>query len=112
MWQRRRVGLPAVALRGVEVDMRRGADRVVGVERRLDRALAEKGAGDAGGDALAGHVGQFLVHQLRRVGAALADQAGVQPLFGDALELAEQMQLRVLAGVAPFGVEQPLASGG
>ena len=62
----------------------------------------------AGGDAVAGHVGQLLVHELRRIGAALADQAGVEPLLGDALELAEQIELGLLAGVAPLGVEQTL----
>ena len=48
----------------------------------------------------------FLIHELRRIGAALADEAGVEPLLGDALELTEQMELRLLAGVAPFRVEQ------
>ncbi len=61
-----------------------------------------------GGDPLAGHVGQLLVHELRRIGAALADEAGVEPLLGDALELAEQVELRLLAGVAPLRVEQAL----
>ena len=84
------------------------AGRVVGVEHGLDRALADERAGDAGGDALAGHVGELLVHELGRVGAALADQVGVEPLPGDALELAEEVQLGLLAGVAPLGVEQAL----
>ena len=70
--------------------------------------LADERARDAGGDPVAGHVGQLLVHELRRIGAALADEAGVEPLLGDALELAEQVQLRLLAGVAPLGVEQAL----
>ncbi|MEI2623700.1 MAG: hypothetical protein V9G23_07210 [Giesbergeria sp.] len=71
-------------------------------------------AGDGGGDLVAGHVGQLLVHQQRRVGVALADQVfGLpvithQPFLGDALELAEQVQLGVFAGVAPLGVEQAL----
>ena len=42
------------------------------------------------------------------IGAALADEAGVQPLLGDALELAEQVELRLLAGIAPLRVEQAL----
>ena len=63
-------------------------------------------AGDAGGDAVAGHVGQFLIHEQRGIGAAFADEAGVEPLLGDALELAEEVELRLLAGVAPFRVEQ------
>ena len=61
----------------------------------------------AGLDPLAGHVGDFLVDQLRRIGAADADQiAAVEPLARDALELAEQVQLRLFAGIAKFGVEQ------
>ncbi len=39
---------------------------------------------------------------------ALADEAGVEPLLGDALELTEQVELRLLAGIAPFRVEQAL----
>ena len=35
-----------------------------------------------------------------------ADKAGVQPLLGDALELTEEMKLRLFAGIAPLGVEQ------
>ena len=42
------------------------------------------------------------------IGAAFADEAGVEPLLGDALELAEQVELGLLAGIAPFGVEQAL----
>ena len=63
-------------------------------------------AGDGGGDALAGHVGQFLVHELRRVGAAFADEAGIEPLLGDPLELAEEVEFGFFAGIAPLGVEQ------
>ena len=70
--------------------------------------LPSQCAGNAGGNALAGHIGQFLVHQLGRIGAALADQAGIQPLLGDPLELAEQVQFGLFTGVAPFGVEQTL----
>ena len=69
-----------------------------------------KRARDAGGDALAGHVGQLLVFELGGIGAALANQIFVEPLLGDALELAEKMKLRVFARIAPFGVEQALRS--
>ena len=70
--------------------------------------LAHHGARDRGGDAFAGHVGQFLIHELRRVGAAFAHQAGIEPLLGDALELPEQVELGVFAGIAPLGVDQAL----
>ena len=57
-------------------------------------------------DALAGAVGQLQVAQLRRVGAAHADQVLLQPLFDDAFELPEQVQLGRLAGVAKTGEQQ------
>ncbi len=85
-----------------------GTGGIVRIEQGLDRALAFERPGDAGGDAVAGHVRQFLIHQLGGIRAALADEAGVEPLLGDALELAEQMELGLLAGVAPFRVEQAL----
>ena len=84
------------------------AGRVVGVEHRGDRSLAEVARHDAARDAGAGLVGQFLVHELGRVGAALADQVMVQPAAGDPLELAEQVQLRILVAVAPVFFQQGL----
>jgi hypothetical protein len=39
-------------------------------------------------------------------GAALADETGIEPLPGDALELAEEVQLRFFARIAPMGVEE------
>ena len=103
------LGLPAVGFRRVEADVPGRAGRVVGIEQRLDWAFAEELPGDGRGDAVAGHVGQFLVHELRRIGVAFADEAGVEPLLGDALELAEEVELRFLAGIAPFRVEQALS---
>ena len=81
---------------------------VVGIEQRLDGTCAFQRASDAGGDLVAGHVGEFLVHEDRRVGVTPADETRVKPLLGDALELAEEMETRRFAGVAPFGVEQAL----
>jgi hypothetical protein len=71
------------------------------VEQRLDRALPRNCAGDRRRDAVAGHVGQLLVHEQPGIGVALATQAGVEPLLGDALELTEEVQLRVAARIAP-----------
>ena len=85
-----------------------GAGRIVGIEQRLDGPLAEKLPRDGRGDAVAGHIGQFLIHEECGIGAAFAHEAGVEPLLGDALELTEQVKLRLLAGVAPFRVEQAL----
>ncbi len=69
--------------------------------------VARERLGDGGLDALAGHVGNFAIEELGGIGAAgAAEIAAVQPLARDALELAEQMELRLLAGVAVFGVEQ------
>ena len=86
--------------------MDRGTSRVVGVEQSLDGPLAHQGSGDGGGDALAGHIGQFLVHELRRISVAFADEIGIEPLLGDALELTEEVEFRLLAGIAPLGVQQ------
>src|SRR6266700_1851345 len=83
-----------------------GTGRVIRVEHGLNGSLAYKRTSNAGGNPFAGHVGQFLIHELRRVGAPFADQATIQPLFGDPLELAEEMEFGLLAGVTPFGVEQ------
>ena len=102
------IRLPAVRFRCIEVHMDGGASRIVGVEYGLDRSLAYQGANNACGNAFAGHVGQFLVHELSGVGAALTHQAGVEPLLSDTLELTEQMEFRFFAGVAPFGVQQTL----
>ena len=66
-------------------------------------------SGDGGSNSVAGHVGQFLIHEQRRVGVAFANQAAVQPLLGDALELAEEVKHRFLAWIAPFGIEQALS---
>ena len=79
-----------------------GADRVVGVEDGGDRALADVGAVDAGDDSLAGHVGEHLVAELGGIGTALADEAGIEPLAGDALELAEEVKPWLFTRVAPL----------
>ena len=70
--------------------------------------LAHQRVGDPGGDALAGHVGQLLVPELGRIRTTLADQTGIEPLPGDALELTEQVQPGRFIRVAPSGVEQAL----
>ena len=54
------------------------------------------------------HVREFLVHELRRIRVALADQAGIQPLPRDSFELAEKMKLGLFARVAPVLVKQSL----
>ena len=53
---------------------------------------------EAESEPLARHVRELLVHQQRRVRAALADEVVVQPLACDPLELPEQVKLRRLAG--------------
>ena len=70
--------------------------------------LPIQSTGNAGGNPFTGHVGQFLIHELGRIGAAFADQTGIEPLLGDPLELAEEMQFGLFAGIAPFGIEQAL----
>src|SRR6185437_28521 len=64
--------------------------------------------GDRGGDAVARHIRKLLVHEKRGMGVTLADETRIKPLLGDALELAEQVELWLLAGVAPFCVKQAM----
>ena len=102
-----RVGLPADLLRRDKVHVDGRAGRVVGVKDGADRPLSGELRDDASSDPLASHVGELLVAELRRVGSALADQMVIEPLTGDAFQLAEQVELRLLAGVAPLGFEEP-----
>src|SRR5258706_4659253 len=96
-----RIGLPAKLLRGSEANVRSGACWVVGVKNGDDRPRGHERARDAGADALARHVGQHFVFQLRRVSAALADKAFlVEPLAYDSLQLPEEVELRLTVGVA------------
>ena len=81
---------------------------VVRVEHGLYCLLAEECAVDAGGDPLTRHVGQALVHELRRVRPALADEVSIEPLARDALQLAEEMELGLVARVAPLCLQEPL----
>ena len=104
------LGLPVAAQHhpvDVESDVGGGPDGVVGVEHRLDGALAREGGRDGGGDLVAGHVRQLLVHELGRVGAALAHQMSLQPLAGDALELAEEVQRTCLKNQPKRGRPDP-----
>ena len=54
------------------------------------------------------HVRQLLIHKLCRIGVSLAHEVLIKPLPGDPLQLAEQVQLWLLARVAPLGLQQPL----
>jgi hypothetical protein len=79
---------------------------VVRIEQGFDRTVAQEVSGDGRSDTVRRHVSQHLVFQLRRIGAAFADEVAVQPLLGDALELAEQVQFRVLSRIAPLRHQQ------
>src|SRR3546814_33754 len=105
-FRRRSVRLPSIGLRGVEADMERRPGGVVRIQHGLDGLGASERARDAGDDALTGHVGQRLVFELCRIGAALADQARIQPLSCDTLELTEQVQLGGFTRVAVSGQDQ------
>ena len=63
----------------------------------------------AAGDAFASHVGQCLIHELRGKRTSFADKTAIKPLFGNALELSKEMQLRLIARIAPLCVEQPMS---
>ena len=102
------IGLPAAGFRCGEIHVHGGAGGIVGIKQSFDGPFAHQRIGDPGGDAFAGHVGQFLVPELGGIRATLADQTGIEPLFGDALELAEQMHLGFLVRVAPLRKKQAL----
>ena len=72
----------------------------------MDGLVRRVSARDGGGDLLAGDVGELTIEQLGRVCVALADQVVIEPLPGDRLQLSEQMELRLVAGVAPLRVQQ------
>src|SRR5262245_57790229 len=99
-------GLPSFSTGSGEANVRRGTGRIIRSQQGFYGPPAFGRAGDAGCDAVAGHVGQFLVHEKRRIGIALAYEARVEPLLGDALELAEEVQLRFLAWITPFGIKK------
>ena len=88
--------------------MDRRAGGIVGIEHRLNRAPAHVVRDDTSRDALTGHVGERQIHELRGVGAALADEVIVEPLACDPLELAEQVQLGFFSRIAPLRLQQPL----
>src|ERR1035437_2005971 len=66
------VRFPAGELRGVEFDMCGGTGGIVGIEDSLDGAGVHEAAGNGGGDAFTGHVGQFLIHELGGIRSTLA----------------------------------------
>src|SRR6185437_4185902 len=86
--------------------VRGAAGGVVRVEQRPDYPPLTGLRIDTGVDVLAGLVRELPVHQHGWIRIALADEAGVQPWLDDALELAEQVQLGLLARIAPLAVEQ------
>ena len=63
---------------------------------------------DAPADAFAGHVREFLVQELCRVGVPLAYEVVVQPLARDPFELTEEVEFRFLSRVTPLGLQQSL----
>ncbi len=102
------IGLPAIGFRGAEADVHGGAGGIVGIEDGHDGLAVHFGSGDGGGDAFAGHIGEGLVEKLGGVRAASADETGIEPLFGDALQVAEEIEAGFLAGLAPMLFEQAL----
>ena len=80
------IGLPAGFFRSGEIDVGGRTGRIVGVEDRLDRVLADKAERDRRFDPLRRHIGDFLVDQLRGICAARTLQAAAfEPLTRDAL---------------------------
>lgn len=82
----------------MEVDIRGRAHRVVGIEHRPHPSLAQD-AHDGGMDTCTGVVGDNRVEKLGRYGAAGADQVtAVEPIPGNAFEIAQKMQFGNLVG--------------
>ena len=99
------LGVPTVGFRGIETDVLGVAGGIVRIEQGLDGTGVGECLGDAGGDLVAGQIRELLIHEQGRIGVAFADEAGVQPFLGDALELAEEVKLGLLSRVAPLGVK-------
>src|SRR6266851_5194520 len=83
------VSFPATGLGGVELHMDRRPDWVVRVRDHLDWGFPHSLARDRCGNALARYVSQLLIHKLRRESSALANEACIEPVFCDSLELAK-----------------------
>src|SRR5882762_8534456 len=75
-WRTARI--PTVRSGGGEPHVGCRAGRVVRVEQRLDGPLAFKRTCNTRCDAVACHVGKLLVHEERRISAALAHEAGIE----------------------------------
>ncbi len=58
-------------------------------------------------DGWSGQLGQLLIQEQGRISTALADETGIEPLPGDALELAEEMQLGLTRQVRVEAVNTP-----
>jgi hypothetical protein len=101
----RGVGLPTVGLRGVEADVAATAGRVVRVEQCLDRPFVEKMLRDAVRNFLARPVAEVAVEDLCLERITLANEVVIEPLLDDSLQLAEEVQFRLLSGIAELGVQ-------
>ena len=96
------VGLPAQCFGGTKVDKACGADRIIGVEQRLDHVAFEVRASDGGGDTITGHFCERHEHELGGISVPFADEALVEPLVGDPFQSAEEMKFSGGAGVRHF----------
>src|SRR5207245_1096181 len=72
------------------------------VADRLDGTLADHRGRDSRRDAVTGHIGDLRIENLGLLGASASEIAAFQPLAGDPLQLAEQIDFRFLARVAEF----------
>ena len=96
-----RVGLPAAFFRGVEINVYGRATGIIRVKHGFDWPFADELPVDARDDPTASHIGKHLVFELSWVCAAFTLQVAVEPLLGDALKLAEEMELGVFSWVTP-----------
>jgi hypothetical protein len=102
------IGFPARGFRGREVDEASRTGRVVGIEDGLDRTLANHRRSNRCRNAIAGHIGDLRIENLGLLGASAPEVSTFQPFTGDPLQLAEQVNLRLLSGVTELAEQQVL----
>ena len=102
------VSLPAVGLSRVEIHVGCRTNGLYGSSTALTGRLLIPSRVYGSKNALAGRVGQFLVHELGGIRVAPTVEIAIEPLSGDALELAEEIELGLFTRIAELGVEQTL----
>lgn len=83
--------LPAIGVAGIEPDVCRGADRIVGVNHGRDGLVSITGRINGGDNPVTSAICEGLVLELGFVRSALALHPVVEPFLGNSPQLAEQV---------------------